>query len=383
MDTRRYCVLVGLLAGATVARAQTPEVRLAKPDARFPREFSSIAGLLELPDGRVLVSDGIDETLLRVDMRTMRADTVSRTGSGPGEYKSPDLLFGLPGGAVLLVDLGNARLSFFDAALKYQESSPIARGNPATGLTMVIPDGVDAQGRIYFRSIMRDPSGKVDSGAILRWDRVRNSFDTLAKLKLGEVKVSSTGGQNSRSVSMRPVPLSPEDVWAVAPNGKVALVRASDYHLEWVGQGGQVTRGPATAWRPVPIKDADKREYTADMRNNGLSTQVMSENGRMSVRMGRGNLGRGRDQEAIPDLEWPSSKPAARSVRVSPAGEAWVERHVAAGSPRQYDVFGMDGKLARRVILPEGRRLVGFGNGVVYLRETTSDDLIYLERYRL
>ena len=157
------CVPSSLIAlfGLPVPAAaqQVPETRLTKPDARFPRELSSVTGLLELPDGRVLVSDGIDETLLRIDLRTMKADTISRSGAGPGEYKGPDLLYGLPAGGVLLVDLGNARLSFFDAALKYKESSPIARGEPATGLTMVVPDGVDSQGRIYFRSMMRNRNG--------------------------------------------------------------------------------------------------------------------------------------------------------------------------------------------------------------------------------
>jgi hypothetical protein len=112
-------VLAAILLGipAVVAAQQVPETRLTKPDARFPRELSSVSGLLELPDGRVLVSDGIDETLLRIDLRTMKADTISRAGAGPGEYKGPDLLYGLP--AVASCWLTSAtRLSFFDAALK-------------------------------------------------------------------------------------------------------------------------------------------------------------------------------------------------------------------------------------------------------------------------
>ncbi|HEX9894918.1 MAG TPA: hypothetical protein VGA78_13395, partial [Gemmatimonadales bacterium] len=67
--------------------------------------------------------------------------------------------------------------------------------------------------------------------------------------------------------------------------------------------------------------------------------------------------------------------------RVSPEGDAWVERHLPAGSPRQFDIFGGDGKIKRRVILPAGRELIGFGKGAVYLKETTEDDLVFLERY--
>lgn len=376
----RYVALAALLAVVPAQAQQAPETRLTRPEARYPRELSSISGFLELPDGRVLVSDGIDETLLRIDLRTMKTDTISRTGSGPGEYKGPDLLYGLPGGGVLLVDLGNARLSFFDAALKYKESSPMARGDPASGLTLVMPDGVDAQGGIYFRSMMRRGGTPGDSGAVVRWDRAKEKYDTVAKLKLADVKTRTSGGPNNRNVSMQPVPYSPEDVWAVAPDGRIAIARAADYRLEWRSPAGATVRGPAVSWKPVPIRDAEKREYAADLRN-GISVSVTSENGRMSMRMGRG--GRRDADDQIPDLEWPAGKPAFRAVRIAPDGNAWVERSVAAGAPREYDVFGPDGKVRGKVVLPAGRRLVGFGKGALYLREVTVDELQFLEKYKL
>jgi hypothetical protein len=333
----------------------------------------------------VLVSDGIDETLLRIDLRAGTMDTVGRAGQGPGEYKSPDLLFPGGGGAVMLVDLGNVRLSLFDPALKYKESISIARGEPGRGMTMLMPQAVDGQGRIYLQGIMRDPGqGRADSGFVIRYDRIKNVTDTIAKVKLGEVKVSSSGGANNRSMSMAPVPLSPDDQWGVASDGRIAVARMVDYHLEWIAPDGKVVRGPAVPYQPIPIRDADKKEWVGDM-SQGLSIRVMNDNGRMNVQMGRGGPGaRDRDaDERIKELEWPARKPAFRSVRVAPDGIAWVERSVAAGTPREYDLFGADGRLVRRVVLPPGRRLAGFGKGVVYLRETTADELQYLERYRL
>jgi len=370
---------------APLAAQQSPVIKLAKPDARLNHEFSAISGFRELADGRVLVSDGIDETVLRIDLRTGKMDTLARSGSGPGEYKSPDLLFETPGGGTLLVDLGNARLSFYDAALKYKESMPIARGEPGRGpMMMVIPQGVDTQGRIYIQAIMREPGQTSDSGAVIRFDRVKGTSDTIAKLKMGEVEVSSSGGPNNRSMSMRPVPLSPEDEWGVRADGRVAIARAANYALEWVGAGKPAVKGPANPFKPVAIKDADKKEYIEDGAN-GLSIMVQSDNGRMSVRMGRGGPRQADrdDAERIKELKWPAAKPAARSVTVAPTGEAWVERYVAAGAPREFDIFGADGKPVRKVVLPAGRRLVGFGKGVVYLRETTEDELSYLERYRI
>jgi hypothetical protein len=53
-----------------------------------------------------------------------------------------------------------------------------------------------------------------------------------------------------------------------------------------------------------------------------------------------------------------------------------------AGDPVPvYDVFGVDGRLVRRVSFPAKTKLVGFGQGTVYAVRTDEDDLQYLERY--
>jgi hypothetical protein len=179
----------------------------------------------------------------------MKADTIRRPPRTQ-EYKGPDLLYGLPAGGVLLVDLGNARLSFFDAALKYANHL-YRRGKPLTSSPWWCRTASTSRS-IYFRSMMRNPNGsRGDSGAVLRWSPPGEKFDTVGKVKLGEVKVKSSGGPNSRSMSMQGVPYSPEDVWGVAPDGRIAIVRAADYHLEWLTPGSPVVRGPAVAARPV------------------------------------------------------------------------------------------------------------------------------------
>ena len=47
-----------------------------------------------------------------------------------------------------------------------------------------------------------------------------------------------------------------------------------------------------------------------------------------------------------------------------------------------YDVFDGAGTLVRQVTLRPRSRVVGFGNGTVYLVRLDEDDLQYLERYR-
>jgi hypothetical protein len=54
-----------------------------------------------------------------------------------------------------------------------------------------------------------------------------------------------------------------------------------------------------------------------------------------------------------------------------------------AGHPPAFDVFGMNGAIKGRVLLPAGRQIAGFGNGVVYAVRNDEYDLQWLERYEL
>jgi hypothetical protein len=324
--------LAGLLAVPAAAQ-QVPEVRLSRADARFPHEFSSLTGLRELADGRVLVTDGIDGTFLRLDFSTGRADTVGRSGQGPGEYKTPDALFPMPDGATLLVDLGNGRLSVFDASGAYRESIPIARGEPGRGMTMVFPRGTDAQGRLYYQTTIGGPGQPRDSAAVLRYDRARDATDTVTTVKRPDVRESSSGGPSNRNVTVRPVPLSPEDAWMVAPDGRIAVARVGDYRMEWIRPGATPVRGPANSVPPRACAGGGQAGVDGGARER--PRRPRREPGRPDQReLFAGRHAPGRDP-AFRDFQWPAHKPpfASSGVFISAEGDAWVQRHVPAGEP--------------------------------------------------
>ncbi len=87
----------------------------------------------------------------------------------------------------------------------------------------------------------------------------------------------------------------------------------------------------------------------------------------------------------LDEVDFPEHKPPfpASGVQTTPEGKVWVLRHQRARDETRplYDVFDGSGQLIRRVQLPEGRRLVGFGDGVLYAVATDEDDLQWLERY--
>ena len=363
---------------AAAGQGVPPVVALSRPDVRFAIDFSAVSGVRELPSGQVLVSDGIEETVLRIDPRTGRADTLGRAGQGPGEYKAPDALHPLPAGGTLLVDLGNGRLDILGADGRYRESVSIAQGGDGSP-KFVIPRSVDGAGRIYFTERSRDPS--VDSATVVRWDRGRGTFENVARVGLGNTLTRSSGTPNNQAIAQRPQPFPAGDAWSVAPDGTVFVARAADYHVEWLRPTG-VVRGRPVRFTPVRVGAAERQEW-ADEMSTALRINVENRNGELRTSFSRSG-GQDRNEE-LEGTEWPAAKPAfpAGGAWVTPEGDAWVERSVAAGAPRLIDVFGPDGALRRQVRLPAGRRIVAFGAGTVYVRHADAETgLVALERYR-
>src|SRR5512134_3432026 len=98
--------LVLLLSGcaATLAAQTVPTTTLAKPDATFAEPFSSVAGLRELRNGRVIVADRLERTVSSIDLATGDITPIGREGQGPGEYGMPGPLFPFGGDSTLMVD---------------------------------------------------------------------------------------------------------------------------------------------------------------------------------------------------------------------------------------------------------------------------------------
>ena len=383
-DSFKGLLAAVFLAGTPFAAdAQVAERALEDPLV-FPEQFNAVAGLRELADGRVMVSDGLGQQLLILNMEDGTMTRIGREGQGPREYKTPDALFPMPGDSTLLVDLGNGRLTMLGPDGSFGETMPIGQQEGGR-MVVLLPRAADAEGWLYFSSIIRMAgagAGIPDSAPVTRFDRRTRTIDTVAMVKLEDRKVKRSGGPNNRSVGITPVPLSRRDAWGVARDGSVVLVRSGDYHVEWIGPDGAVTAGHPVRYEPVRIKKADKIEYVENAARNALSIAMRVNNGRPTMSFGRGGS---RINREIDRYEWPEFKApfTGSTVRVDHQGNAWVRRSVPAGSPVVFDVFGRDGNLKERVTLPEGRNLVGFGAGVLFAIVYDDMDLVTLERYRL
>lgn len=384
-------LLMGMSIGLVAFSPSTlpAQIRLDQPTARLAEDFGAIQTVRELPDGRVLVADPLGKALFLVDLAAGRRTVVGREGQGPQEYLQPDAVWPLPGDSTLLVDLGNGRLVALGPDLSFGPTSPISVGEPQLGGTMVfaIPQGIDGAGRVYARAMGGGLAGGAypDSADILRIDRETRTSQPAARFKIQSVTQQTSGGANNRNVAISPIPLSPEDAWGIAPDGSVFVARSSDYHVERISPDGAVTRGPAIPFDVVGIGTAEKEEYVSETGRSGggVSVGVEVVNGQMSMSFARG--GRGSGAREIDQYTWPEVKPPFYGGRipVDPENRAWVRRHVDAGEPSTYDVFDTEGNRVGTVLLEAGKRVVGFGKGVVYVVAFDEFDLNYLERYSM
>lgn len=380
--------LVGRLTGvlvAGVAMTAAPLVgqevhELAGPSAQSVEPFSQISGLRALSDGSLLVSDGLEGRLLSVAADLSSARTLGREGAGPEEYRTPDMLFPLAADSTLMVDLGNGRMAVLSPDGSIVRTLPMSSGE-GMQMQLMLPGGVDHTGRVYYRGTGMMAGGIPDSAAVKVFDPRTEEVGDVANIKLPEMNQQTSGGANNQNNIIRPVPLSRQDDWTVAPGGELVLARSGDdaYWLEVVGSSG-ARRGPDIAYAPHRVSGADKDQWVEAM-SNALGIGITNNNGRMQTTFSRG----GRGEPDPDDFEWPETKPAfpAGALTVSSDGNVWLQRHTAAGEAPTYDVLDMQGRLLGSVLLPEDRTLEGFGEGVVYLSRTDDLDFVWLERYEL
>ena len=390
--TGRTCASLGVLflIGCAGDVAEQNGVALGPVQAALEQEFAVIQTVRELPDGRVLVADPLGQALFVADMDAGTTTTLGQVGEGPAEYRQPDAVWPLPGDRSLLVDLGNGRLTEMGADLSFGDTRPYMLGSFQMGspIMLAIPQGVDERGGVFFQGFGMSAGGEVaDSSQVLRYDLETEAVDTVASVKLTDRTRRTSGGPNNQNVSISPIPLSPADSWGVAADGRVVVARSvpgsGEFWVEWFAPDGEMTRGPAYPYSPVDIGRAEMEEWR-DSRaetGGGMTIQVEGVNGTMDMRAGRGGAP-GNDN--LDSYDWPDSKPAFQgSIPVDPTGRAWVRRHTEAGDAPLYELFDGSGTRTASIELPMERRVVAFGEGVVYVVRMDEFDLQYLERYGL
>lgn len=392
----RFTLAASLLALSTPLLAQNVPTRtLSKPDAEYSEPFTQIAGVRELKDGRLIVIDPRDKTVQVVDLKAGTATKLGREGSGPGEYGIPFRLIPLPNDTTAISDMLNNRLLLINpnatvgGFVDLNVPPPAGGRGEGRGMVMIggnMPTAADAKGRMYyqgpaFRMTESGPQA-ADSVPMIRWDRASGKRDTIAWLRLpaNANQISSRGGRGNQQVMVRMgggPPFNGADQMVVGPDGRVAIAHHDPFSVDFVSENGQRVRGQPIRHDRLRITDGHKAEWR-ERQKSATGLMITNDNGRRSATMEP--AGQTQDPEVWGGEYMPPFLGSALSF--SNDGYLWVQRTGPAGQAPTFDVIDRAGNVAQKVVLPKRARLLGFGNGAIYVARLDEDDLQYIQKYR-
>lgn len=385
-----------LVLAASVAPALPAQQRAinltGRPVATLDEGLSLVVGLQEVAPGKVVISDPQEQRLLFADFASGQVRDVATKGGGPGEWQiAMDVTPG-PNGTAYVADPSLRKMHVIDATGKIVRTVPFpASDNSGNRISITLPRGTDAQGRLYLTGSPFTPGAQEqpDSIAILRWDPRTSRTDTLGMMK-NEIRVTQSGGSgNTRAMArIGGGPYSPVTIWTPLLDGRVAVVHPNPYRVDIIEARGRVHTGTAVPYTPVRIGKAERDAYREAMASAPRMTMGIGP-GSSAMRMSTGGSG-GPQMPEIPDTDFPATMPPfapsgmTNGINVAPNGEVWVLRsRPASDKVPTYDIWS-NGQLVGKATLKPNSLVVGFGQGAVYVaRQDPEDDLRYVEKYAL
>lgn len=419
------CGALALAAPVAPAQQGIPVIDLPAAAEKTSTTFGSLLGIREVPGGKLLVNDGRRRQLTLFDTTLTNAAVVfdSTPGSASSYGPRPLPLLRYLGDSSLSADVNANTLLMLGptgeiaraVASPYTQQVP-----PFSQLTTMLRmrySGVDDKGRILFQGYaeVTRPGATVaervaslgkDSVPIMRADFDSRRVDTVAFVKGGgNTKLLGRDSEGS-PVRFSRMPVEIVDVWGVLSDGSIGIVRGQDYHIDWIlpdGTKHSTTKLPFD-WKR--LTDDDKQRLIDSVRADagaklgaalaqGQAASPGASSGTPGARVFVPLDQRGPPRPPLP-MEYvpPALKDIPDyypSVRISAAiadldGNLWILPNSSAQSKHGelvYDVVNPRGDF-RRVRVPLGRSIAGFGKGgVVYLQSGDITNGFYLERTRL
>jgi len=391
---------LGFAIALNGAPAQQPiPVRTVAPVVHKTTEsIVLLAGLRQLPDGRLLVNDARARRLLVFDA-TLSSFTVTAdsTGSAPGKYSSQMIagLYPYAGDSTLWADYEAQAFIVIGPDGKIARTLAPPKPRDLTNVTQQYggKPGTDPQGRFIYRAGQpnRPPPGTPvdttkppstrDTIAIVRADFDARTVDTIATFTAARGAAPKTAtdsrGKMTATMFINPVPEGADD-WAVLSDGSVAVVRAHDYHIDWLYADGTRASTPKMPFDWRRLTDEDKKMKIDSVRRIADSLAAAGRYyGTMFMSVPDGNGGFKRDTihpaiDFVPLSVMSDYVQPLRSGLLQPDedGNLWILPTTSsqAKGGLLYDVVNKKGELFERVQLPADRAIAGFGRGgVVYL----------------
>jgi hypothetical protein len=378
------CNGLALLAGVSASAlaqagpsAAPRTIVLPRANASTTAQFSVIASVRELQDGRVLVTDRRDNLVYVVDFTgKAKAQQLGRRGRGPGEYEEVGRLWRLGGDSTLMLEPMARRGLIFNGSQVVQTvtSTSSLLASVAKPFSMFL--GRDSKGAVLSQvmAIGKNGPNPADSMLLVRTSANGAKADTQARVSsvLGSSaaqgpQVSSRGGASPSARYV--VSLQTRDQAALFPDGALAVVRANPYRVDWCLAADGCQQGAVIEPSSTGISDQAKEAVIAwwSQTRPAFSGRRPSETTGWPAVLPAFVVGGGFDDTA---------------VLPEPRGNVLVERLPRAmPAASTYDLIDRGGRRIGVVRLEVNQRIVGFGPRSVYTIEVDTDGVQSLQRH--
>ncbi|MBC8088443.1 MAG: hypothetical protein H7Z40_14340 [Phycisphaerae bacterium] len=344
-----------------------------------------------LSNGSVMVNDIMRRRVLLFEptlaTHSVVIDSGSTTGNAMSSAVASSQLMRYTADSTLYVDVATQALLVIDAAGKV--ARVMALPKPTDAFFIATPQfgtaSIDPQGRLMYRGMILpkivppEPGSKIlmsmpqqsDSGPILRADFDTRKVDTVTTLKVLQPG-AMTLVQDGQNVAMKMVvnPMDTGDEWGMLPDGTIAILRAHDYHIDWVAPDGKRTSSPKMAFDWKVMTDEQKQFKLDSMRP--LLQKAIDDSPGQSIPTAEGPRKIKIQFDFVPLNKLPDYEPpiAPGAMKVDRTGNLWIVPRTSSGANGGllYDVVNRRGEVFERVQFPKGYALAGFGNAdEVYL----------------
>lgn len=266
-------------ADTVVSSVGGPEIQVINSASSVSTEpLGSIGFVRELPDGRVLVNDGVRRRLLLMDTTLTTTSVVldSLTEVSNSYGTRAGMLIPFAGDSTFFVDTNSLAVLVLDPIGAVRRIRAVWRTEHLSAFTNTtgsagVP-GVDAHGRMVYRiagtaapPAVPPPPGvpyialPPDSAFIVGVDLQTRIVDTLAVVRIPETLINirqRADGVISLEQTLNPLPIA--DDWAVLADGRLAVVRAIDYRVDYLEKDGTWTSSPKQPYGWLRLDDDGK-----------------------------------------------------------------------------------------------------------------------------
>lgn len=326
----------------------TLSIGVAEGDPGY--ELHRVLDAATLSDGRIALLDWGSREVRLFGSDGGLVGTQGGEGDGPGEYRSPQMLWLLPGDSIAVYDPRHDRITVLATdprGVELARVAPVRRG-----ITAPLPAGaLDSGRRLVVLHRAFDASTPIQPRMGVLWAL---SIDGLADDSLMELRHGSFGrmprGEEVGIVAGYPV-FGGLSGWAMADGDRLVHGSGQAYEVEVADDRGRTRRlvrwhGPDRA-----VTDDDVRTWIDSMVARTRPERRPAQRTRW---------------EATPVAE---ARPAHGRILLDPAGCIWVNRsdlwadHLNDGP--EWWVFDPQGRMAATARMPDGFRAFEIGDGAV------------------